>query len=231
MTESTLGIIPARAGSKRVEKKNIRDVGGKPILAHTIEQASNASALDHVIVSTEDKGIQDIARAYEGNVPFRRPRDLATDDVTNNEVVEHALNWFESRDEVFEYVCLLPVTTPFRDETDIDQAVRKLHDSSADSIISVTTYETPLFWAVKCDEDQIKPYFDDNPWEKTRTQEFPTLHHPNGALFAARVAAFENAGSFYTEETIAYEMPQERSLDIDEPFDLEVARALMEWRQ
>jgi CMP-N-acetylneuraminic acid synthetase len=231
MNNTTLGVIPARAGSKRVDKKNIREVGGKPLLAHTIEQASNASALDHVIVSTEDEEIQDIAREYEGNVPFRRPRELAADDVTNNEVIEHALNWFESRDEAFEYVCLLPVTTPFRDETDINQAVQKLHDSSADSIIGVKSYEAPPFWAVECNEDQIEPYFDNNPWEKTRTQEFPTLYHPNGALFAARVAALENAGSFYTEETIAYEMPQERSLDIDEPFDLEVARALMEWRQ
>lgn len=231
MSNTTLGVIPARAGSKRVDKKNIREVGGKPLLAHTIEQAADASTLDHVIVSTEDEEIQDIARAYEGNVPFRRPSELAADDVTNNEVVKHALNWFDSNDESFDYVCLLPATTPFRDNTDIDRAVRKLHDSSANSIVGVTTYDAPPFWAVEYNEDQIKPYFDHNPWEKTRTQEFPTLYHPNGALFAARVTAFKNNSSFYTNQTIAYEMPQKRSLDIDEPFDLEVARALMKWRQ
>jgi CMP-N-acetylneuraminic acid synthetase len=230
MSNSTLGVIPARAGSKRVHKKNIRDVGGKPLIAHTIDQAADADTLDHVIVSTEDEEIGAIAEEHGGNVPFQRPSELAADDVTNTEVIKHALEWFEGRSESFEYVCQLSVTTPFRTSSDIDEALQQLYSSSAKSVVGVTEYETPPFWAITQDGSWVEPYFDENPWKKTRTQEFPSVHHPNGALFAASVSAFEDADGFYTESTTAYEMPRDRSVDIDEPFDLEVARALMSWR-
>ena len=80
--------------------------------------------------------------------------------------------------------------------------------------------------------DKLEPYFDENPWEKTKrqTQDFPTLSHPNGAVFVSETEAFVEAGDFYTNETIGYEMPRRRSLDIDDQFDLEVAQALYSWR-
>jgi CMP-N-acetylneuraminic acid synthetase len=183
-----------------------------------------------VIVSTESKEIRETAESYGGNVPFERPAELATDDATNDEVMQHALDWFASRGESFEYICQVSVTAPFRTSDDIDTAVQKLYNSTADSIISVTTYDVPPFWAVTFDGERIEPYFDENPWKKTQTQDFQTLHYPNGALFAAHVPKFEEAGGFYTDRTTAYEMPQDRSVDIDEPFDLETARALFSWR-
>jgi CMP-N-acetylneuraminic acid synthetase len=230
MSNSTLGVIPARAGSKRVHKKNIREVGDKPLIAYAIDQAADADTLDHVIVSTEDEEIRAIAEEHGGNVPFQRPSELAADDVTNTEVIKHALERLEERGKSFEYVCQLSVTTPFRTSNDIDEALQQLHSSSATSIVAVTTYDAPPFWAITQDRSRIEPYFDENPWQKTRTQEFPTVLHPNGALFAASVSAFEDADGFYTESTTAYEMPRDRSVDIDEPFDLEVVRALTSWR-
>lgn len=228
MTPDILGVIPARGGSKRVDRKNLRDVGEKPLIAHAIEHANAATTLDRAVVSSEDKEIRDVAREWGGDVPFERPAELATDTATNDEVVAHAIEWFEERGTTFEYVCLVPATTPFREPADIDAAVESLVDADADSVVGVTPYDAPPFWAVETTGGQLDPYFDENPWEKTRTQEFPELSHPNGAVFAAAVPAFERAGGFYCEETLAYEMPQKRSIDIDEPIDLEIARALME---
>jgi len=231
MSEKTLGVIPARAGSKRVPDKNIREMDGKPLIAHAIEQANNSQVLDEVIISTDNKKIQKVAEEYGGNVPFQRPAKLATDEATNDKVIQHALDWFESKNELFKYVCLVSVTTPFRSVNDIDKSLSKLYKSSSDSIVSVTTYDIPPFWAIEFNGEELDPYFDENPWKKTRTQEFPKLYHPNGAIFAARVSAFEKVEGFYTDHTIGYKMPPKRSLDIDEPFDLELARALVSKRQ
>lgn len=230
MSEGTLAVIPARGGSKRVPNKNVREIGCKPLIAYTIEQAAEADCLDRTIVSTEDEEIRATAEEYGGDVPFERPAELATDDATASDVVEHALEWFAARDERYDEVCLLMPTTPFRESDDIDGAVRKLRQSDASSVVSVTEFGTPPNWAVTTEDDELRPYFDENPWEKTRSQEFPTLYHPNGAIFLARVSVFVERGEFYTDETVGYEMPRRRSLDVDEPYDLEMARALHAWR-
>ncbi len=230
MSEKTLGVIPARGGSKRVPNKNIRKVGGKPLIAYTIQQAEKAESLDHFAVSTEDEEIRAVAKQQGANVPFERPEELATDTATSDEVVFHALKWFRSAGWSFEYVCLLPVTTPFRSVDDIDSALQHLRKSDAESIVSVCGYDVPPFWSVDIVDGKIEPYFEQNPWKETQSQKYPDLLRPNGVLFAARVSRFMETKSFYTENTAGYEMPRKRSLDIDEPFDLELARALMKWR-
>jgi CMP-N-acetylneuraminic acid synthetase len=229
VTDQVLAVIPARSGSKRLAQKNIREVGGKPLLAYAIEHARTAEAVDHSIVSTESEEIKTIAREYGGAVPFDRPDHLATDTATGNEVTAHALRWFQDRDRSFDTICLVPVTTPFRTPADITGCIEALHESEADSIVSVAEFDPPPFWATNTDNQYIQPYFTEE-WGGNRTQEVPTLHHPNGAVFAARVQAFLESGTFYTDQTISYEMPRSRSLDIDEPFDLELARALTEYR-
>ncbi|KZX49235.1 hypothetical protein AV929_11850 [Haloarcula sp. K1] len=210
--------------------KNLRELGGKPLIAHSIEQAQSATHIDRSIVSTEDPRIRRKAEEFGASVPFQRPDEIATDTSTANEVVQHAIKWYKSNNETFEYVCLLLPTVPFRTVEDIDTAVNHLQESDAHSLVSVTQYDNPPFWAVETNQERILPHFDENPWQKTRTQEFPTLYHPNGAVYVASVADFEAAESFYTDKTIHYKMPKERSLDIDEPYDLEKARALLAWR-
>jgi CMP-N-acetylneuraminic acid synthetase len=223
-----LGIIAARGGSKRIPEKNLREVGGKPLLAHAVKDAKKAARIDDAIVSTENAEISEVAVEYGGRAPFERPAELATDTATTNEVVEHALDWFEDRGETFDLVSSIPVTTPFRTPKDIDKAIDQLRSLDASSVVSVTEFDPPPFWAVDHDkEGYLNPYFDDEYlWSTTRSQEVPTLMRPNGAVFAATVEAFREHVSFYTDQTAGYEMPRERSLDIDEPFDLEIARAL-----
>jgi CMP-N-acetylneuraminic acid synthetase len=227
-----LGIIAARGGSKRVPRKNIRDVDEKPLLAYAIQDAKTADAVDRAIVSTEDDEIRSIANEWGGETPFHRPEELASDDATTDDVVLHALNWFEERGTTFSEVCSIPVTTPFRTPEDIDETVALLRDTDAKSAMSVVEYDSPPFSAVDFDDKNIKisPYFDEsNLWIETQAQKIPTLYHPNGSVFAATVSGFRDHESFYTDNVVGYQMPPERSLDIDVPHDLELARALAAW--
>jgi len=227
-----LGIIAARGGSKRVPRKNIREVGGKPLLAFAIEDATAADTVDKVIVSTEDDEIVSAANEWGAETPFTRPEELASDDATTDDVVAHALEWFEERGTTFSEVCSIPVTTPFREPEDIDETVELLRQTGAKSAMSIAGYDSPPFSAVGFNEDDhsISPYFEEsNLWIETQAQKVPTLYHPNGAVFAATVSGFREHESFYTDETVGYEMPPERSLDIDVPQDLKTARALDAW--
>lgn len=230
-----LGVIPVRSGSKRVPDKNIRELGGKPLLAHTIEQAASSSVLDRCLISTDDEEIAAVARDHGGDVPFLRPDRLATDTASSADVVAHALEWVNKQGSKPTIVVLLQVTTPFRTSTDIDEAIKRLQQSpEAMSLVAVTEYRAPPEWAFKLDDDgrlqsRFSEYdmWDDGP---SRSQETTALYHPNGAVFAARVEAFLENPEFYKHPTIPYKMPAERSLDIDEPYDLELARALYEYR-
>jgi CMP-N-acetylneuraminic acid synthetase len=231
MSERVLAVVPARSGSKRLPGKNIAPLDGKPLLAHTIEQAHDAAVIDRTVVSTEDEQFRDIAREWGGEAPFLRPEELATDEATADQVVRHVLAELREQNERYEYVCMLLVTTPFREPADIDQAIRTLVDSDAESIVSTTPFDHPPMYAVDTDDDgYLFPYFgEEYLWKQTRSQEFPDLRQPNGAIFAATTDAFTRHESFYTNRTLEYEMPPSRSLDIDEEFDLTVARALTQY--
>ncbi|KAA9406607.1 cytidylyltransferase domain-containing protein [Haloarcula sp. KBTZ06] len=233
MTCDVFAVIPARGGSKRIPKKNIKEVAGKPLIAHTVEQANEATTIDRVIVSTDDEEIASVAREYGGEIPFIRPARLATDETPGPPVIQHALNWIEKQQEPPTVVVKLQATSPLRRVDDIDQAVRKLqNDEAAKSVISVTEFEQPPFWAVEPDDDgYLHTYFDrDVLWtdDIPRSQDLPALRCPNGAIFAARRNAFIKHESFYTDATVPFEMPRDRSIDIDEPIDLEIVRTLAE---
>lgn len=227
-----LGIIPARSGSKRVPNKNIRELDGKPLIAHTIEQAASASVLDRCIVSTDDEEIAAVARKHNGDVPFLRPDHLATDNASSADVVAHALEWVHQQGYEPTIVVLLQVTTPLRTAGDIDSAIEKLQNSaSAQSVVSVSDFITPPLWSVKQNKDGfLTTYFEpDMLWKDDipRSQDLPDIKHPNGAVFGATVDEFKEQKSFYTDRTLEYKMPIERSIDIDEPYELKIAQALI----
>lgn len=230
-----LGVIPVRSGSKRVPNKNIRELGRKPLLAHTIEQAASSSILDRCLISTDDEEIAAVAREYNGDVPFMRPDHLATDTASSADVVAHALGWANEQGHEPTMVILLQVTTPFRTSTDIDEAIKKLQQSpEANSLVAVTEYRVPPEWAFEMnDNSYLQSHFSEyDMWddEPSRSQETTKLYYPNGAVFAARVEPFLENPEFYKPPTTFYKMPAERSLDIDEPYDLELARALYKYR-
>jgi len=232
---NVLGIIPARGGSKRIPGKNITNLGSKPLIAHTIEQANQSSTIDRCIVSTDDDEIADVAREHGGDIPFRRPDELATDTASSAGVISHALEWVQLEGYDPSIVVILQVTSPFREVEDIDAAIERLQNhGDAASIVSVTEYGEPPEWALQIREDDLLEarFSEHELWDgdPPRSQDTDELYHPNGAIFAVRVEEFLSDGQLYSAPALGYEMPAERSLDIDEPYDLEVARALYEYR-
>jgi len=221
-------VIPARGGSKRVNRKNIREVGEKPLIAHTIEHATKSEQITESVISTEDEEIKAIAREYGGSVPFDRPEYLATDTAETASVVSHAIDWYEKHGESFDVICLLQVTTPLRRPEDIDKSLTLLEQRDCNSVISTTEYSDPPHWAVTTDEGgYLTKYFDRDQDEwATRSQDLPTLRHANGAVFATTMSSWRETSEFFTDQTVEYQMPPRRSIDIDEPWELDLVRCL-----
>jgi len=232
MSTKTVAIIPARGGSKRVPEKNIKRVAGKPLIAHAIDHAEQATSVDRAIVSTDDEEIADIATQHGGEVPFIRPPELATDTAATADVITHAVEWATEQSEPVDIICLLQTTSPLRKPNDIDNAVACLGASEAESVVSISEYANPPHWAVhESEEGYLREFFETSSlWgeKPDRSQDLPDLFYPNGAIFAATTEAWHKHKSFYTSETVGYKMPPERSFDIDEPWELELIRSIME---
>lgn len=216
----------------RIELKNLRTVGGKPLVAHAVDHATAARRVDRTIVSTDNEDIATLAREYGGDVPFERPPSLATDTTPVSSVITHALDWLADHGESFDVISLVQPTCPLRRPEDVDGALEKLVTSDGSSVISVSEYVTSPQWALtENDEGFLKEYFDHGVlWrdDPERSQDLPEVHHPNGAVFAATTDVWRTHESFYTPETVGYEMPPMRSFDVDEPWELELVRALLD---
>jgi len=227
---NTLAIIPARGGSSRVSRKNLEEVAGKPLVVHAVEDVRSAGLVDRGIVSTDDQEIAAVASDAGGDVPFTRPSEHATDTASASAVVSHALDWFLERDDEFDVVCLVQPTSPLRTPADVDGSLERLATTGADSVVSVSEYVTPPQWAVESRRGgYLSEFFDFGAlWSDrtARSQDLASLRHPNGAVFAATTEAWREHESFYTPRTVGYEMPPERSFDVDEPWELDLVRAL-----
>jgi len=217
-----LGLVPARGGSKGIPRKNIVDLGGKPLLAWTSGVAL-ASSLKRVVLSTDDPEIADLGRELGLDVPFLRPPDLATDAARSIDLVLHALDALDARPDA---VMLLQPTTPFRTVPDIEGSIALLQANDADSVISVVHVGGHHPARMKLIEDGwlVDPPFTESIEGQPRQTLVP-LFIKNGAIYLTRSAVLRS-GSFQGGRSRAWEMPPERSVNIDGPFDLLVARAL-----
>ncbi len=219
-----LGVISARGGSKALPRKNVACLGGKPLIAHTIEAALGASLMGRVVVSTDDAEIAAVSRRWGAETPFMRPSELAGDESTSFPVLAHAVRWL-SENEGYEpaYAMLLQPTSPLRTSKDIDGAITLALEKDADSVVSVYPPKQHPHWMKTLDEDgRLSDYVE---WERDYSQRrtLPPVFALNGAIFLVRHALAMTGDSFYTERSYGYVMPPERSLDIDTAFDLEVA--------
>ncbi|MBS4069007.1 MAG: acylneuraminate cytidylyltransferase family protein [Sulfurimonas sp.] len=212
-----LAIIPARGGSKGIPRKNIVPLCGKPLIAWTIEAANNSSYIDRLILSSEDTVIIDIARQWGCEVPFVRPAELSIDTTPGIDPVLHALM---ALPDTYEYVVLLQPTSPLRNSFDIDGAIEKAVKGGHPACISVTCVSKGPQWMFSVDADErLVPFLESTQIVASR-QELASLYMPNGAVYVANVDWLIKSRSFYSPETAAYVMPEERSVDIDSPFDL-----------
>lgn len=218
------GIIPARGGSKGVLRKNIRLLGGLPLVAHTIRAALQARLLDVVVVSTEDHEIAEIAAAHGAQV-IRRPASLATDTVQNTDVVRHVLEILGSE---ISHVALLQPTSPLRGADDIDACLSLLLQGAARSVMTVTPVEHHPGKAVLLgDNGEAAPFTSEADME-ARRQDLPVVYRQNGAVYALGRSDFLALNRFILFPCKAHVMSPETSIDIDSEFDLLLAERLLE---
>jgi CMP-N-acetylneuraminic acid synthetase len=224
----TLALIPARGGSKGIPRKNIRSIAGKPLIAWSIQAALACSAIDSVVVTTEDPEIADISRQWGAHVPFMRPAELAKDDSPSMDTVLHALQQLPK----FDAVLLLQPTSPLRTSADIAGCLALANTQQARCIVAVSESAQSPYWMVQINEQgQIHCPFS-HPVVPTRTmltrrQNLPTVYAINGALYFAQVDWLRVGQNFITQETLGYIMPPERSIDIDTPLDWKIAELLL----
>lgn len=201
------------------------DLGGKPLIAWTIEAAQKSQSIDRVMVSTDDEEIAEIARSYGADVPFLRPDELARDGSAHIPVIQHALRWIEQHEDVLpDFVCLLQPTSPFRTFAHIDAAVTLLKTKNADAAVSVCEAETHPFLMRKINESGVLQPFMPIPEGYLRRQDFPPAYELNGAIYLCRTHILLDQGTLMPEETLAYVMDERSSLDIDTPEELDQAK-------
>lgn len=223
-----LAIIPARGGSKGVPRKNIRLVGGRPLIAWTIEEAKKSKYIDRLILSSDDNEIISIAESLNCEVPFIRPDELAQDHVTGLEPVLHALATINDN---FDYVVLLQPTSPLRIVEDIDECIKKCVAQNAPGCVTVTTPDKSPFWMYSLDDQgRLSPIIkQENP--VLLRQQFKSVYALNGAVYVAKIDWFVKNRKFISDETIAYLMPKTRSVDIDTEWDLRICDIYLSSRE
>ena len=222
--KTVLAVIPARGGSKGLPRKNILPLVGKPLIAWSIEAAHESKYIDKCIVSTDDKEIAGVAKKHGCEVPFMRSAELSTDDANSNNVFLHALDMLENQ---YDIVMVLQPTSPLRKTEDIDTALELMLNQNKPALVSVCEASKPLQWHRTINKDgTLEPVFSRDA-SLTNRQDQSLTYVPNGALFIAETEFFKKEKTFYTESTLAYVMPPDRSVDIDNQIDFLVTEALV----
>ena len=219
--QKVLGIVTARGGSKGIPQKNICQAAGKPLIAWTIQAAKASNCLDRVILSSDDDAIIEVAKTFGCEVPFKRAPQLAQDDTPSIDVILDALVHCDG----YEWVVLLQPTSPLRTSADIDEAIQKCVALAAPACVSVCKAEQSPFWMFTLQDSRIQPVID-IPLI-TRRQEMPNVYVLNGAIYIAKTDWLRQERTFISKDTVAFEMPVDRSLDIDEESDLDIFVSLL----
>ena len=219
-----LAIIPARGGSKRLPRKNVLNLNGKPLIAWSIEAAQKSKYISKTVVTSDDEEILNIAKAYRVDT-IKRPKELASDTATTFEAIEHAI---QSSEEIYEYIMLLQPTSPLRDTKHIDEAIALLNVKDADAIVSVCEMEHSPLWSNTLDDDlSMKDFLKEEVLNK-RSQDLQKYYRLNGAIYICKREKLLEAKSFFLKDKIfAYLMDRRASIDIDEELDYEICQLLM----
>jgi len=220
-----LCVIPARGGSKRIPRKNILPLNGLPLIVYTLRAARGAGVFTAIVVSTDDEEIGDLARA-QGVAVDDRPASLSGDRVTMVQVVREYLQRTQAV-EAYQYVAALLPTCPFRTAEDVRNAYQLLVSQTEHQfLVGTTEYEFPIQLALEASGGcSVRMVFEDG-YQTTRSQSIAKRYHPNGAIYLAETQAFLRAGTFFQPKMMHYNMPADRSFDIDYPHQFEIAEVL-----
>ncbi len=223
-----VAVIPARAGSKGVSKKNLRELAGKPLIGWSIEALRACFDIDRVILSTDSQEIANVARHYGAETPFIRPAELARDETPTISTVVHAVQWLEANEGYFAdlIMCIQP-TSPLCATQDMQGSIDLLKAKDAEGVVSVTLSESHPFWMKQLDLEGRLTDFLRPPRSVHRRQDLPELYSLNGAIYLARRDILVDLQTWYTPKTFGYIMPINRSLDINTPWDLYLADLIL----
>lgn len=227
------GIIPARAGSKGIPNKNMQIIGDKPMLQYTLEAAKQSEKLDYCILSSDDPEAIALSKKVGVNVPFVRPDYLSEDNSPTEEVIIHALEWYKSEFSHFPgVVVLLQPTTPFRTAQDIGNAIKKFEQTGKESLVSVCEIsQHPSDCVILLEDKSIErlPLHRDN--KKSGRQAYQKVYFIDGGVYISTFKRFLKEKTMFDNNSEIFIVPKSHGLDIDDFFNLELARAMIHYSQ
>jgi len=213
-----VAIIPARGGSKRIPRKNIKPFCGKPMIAWAIEAAKEAKCFEDIIVSTDDDEIAAVAKAYGAMVPFKRPDNLSDDHTGTIPVIKHAVEWYNEYIKPLDYACCIYATAPFLRPSDLKQGLTSAQNNDIDYAFSVTSYAFPIQRALRLSEDSRVSMFQPQ-YFNSRSQDLEEAWHDAGQFYWGRADAWISEKPLFSERSAAIALPRHRVQDIDTPED------------
>ena len=214
MNLNNIAIIPARGGSKRIPKKNIKDFLGKPIIAYSIEMAISCKLFNKVIVSTDDQEIKDVAIKYGAKVPFIRPKEIADDFTGTHEVIGHAVKWLEDNDKKMDYVCCIYPTAPLIEKEDLIKGYEIIKTGKWNSVIAATNFSYPIFRSFEnLTDGGLKMIFPE--YYNSRSQDLPEVYHDAGLFYWAKPEIWKKKPERFSEKNSIVKIPNYRVQDID----------------
>ena len=221
-----ISIIPARGGSKRLPRKNILPLAGKPLISYSIEQSLKSEYIDRTIVSTEDKEISEISKKYDAEV-IERPKELATDEATTLVVLQHVLSVLKEDDYNPDVVVLLQPTSPLRETSQIDESIRKLINNNANMVVSVSELHIGYKWLLGIKNGKLH-FISKNDLKNTRTQDQKKAYMLNGAINTYKTKIVLKSGIYnFNDNCLPLIMDKITSMEIDDKTDLEIVDLYM----
>jgi len=225
-----LAVIPARGGSKRIPRKNIKPFCGKPMIAWSIEAALASGCFDHIIVSTDDDEIAAVAKEHGAEVPFVRPAALSDDHTGTMPVIAHAIDWQNHHKQVVTEVCCVYATAPFVQAADLQRGLQVLQSTGADYAFSVTSYAFPIQRAIRITTENRVEMFQPEHFN-TRSQDLPEAWHDAGQFYWGQAQAWLAAKPLLSHGSAPVPLPRHRVQDIDTAEDWERAEWLFKAMQ
>jgi pseudaminic acid cytidylyltransferase len=213
-----IAIIPARGGSKRIPRKNIKDFCGKPMIAWSIEAAIASGCFDRIVVSTDDQEIAYIAQKWGAEVPFMRPPELSDDYTGTNSVIRHAIEWLDANQNKVRFACCVYATAPFVSKIDLQIGWEMMNEEAHDYAFSVTSYAFPVQRAIRITEQGRVAMFNPEHF-KTRSQDLEEAWHDAGQFYWGTAEAWCQERTIFGECSVPVKLPRHRVQDIDTPDD------------
>lgn len=223
-THQTVCIIPARGGSKRIPRKNVKDFLGKPLIAYSIEAALKCGLFDQVVVSTDDAEIAKVSQAFGAKTPFVRPPELSDDFTSSDEVIKHAITWLRDHGHDYKIACALYPTAPLLRPSDLTEGYLKLLKTDAAFAFSVTSFAFPIQRALRLSGAGVAMFQPEHAL--TRSQDLEPAFHDAGQFYWGWCDSFLNDIGIFSERSVPVFLPRHHVVDIDTPEDWAMAEAL-----